>query len=379
MAYTVEMASLRGTTENPTFGEFHTEGCRCPLHILSKPPWASVGAVVAMLCVAVVVYDSNPKPQAVHAMATNPPTMKTGVPAGSRVGAARSGLHAGKLTGALERQQAVYVAHDNAAPEGHGLSKLPLNTAVIQDTRQPWVWAALASSITALVGLAAMLRRTAPRQQWQPLLDHQSSGRSDAHGATAEDSAFVAQIASELAAGKLPSEKDDPLVLAVASGVLMLASSVGHRLDGLACPLSAGSQNIALATTSGEMPEMASVREEPSVADLMAFNGILPETINGRAAQLGFVAGLASELQTGQTMVQQIASNPIAVPVVAGLVTLASLMPKLRGAQRYNVDPRSRSGGTWNARSELVNGRAAMLGLFLALVQEALTGTPLLG
>ena len=46
-----------------------------------------------------------------------------------------------------------------------------------------------------------MLRRTAPRQQWQPLLDHQSSGRSDAHGATAEDSAFVAQIASELAAG----------------------------------------------------------------------------------------------------------------------------------------------------------------------------------
>ena len=78
-------------------------------------------------------------------------------------------------------------------------------------------------------------------------------------------------------AGKLPSEKDDPLVLAVASGVLMLASSVGHRLDGLACPLSAGSQNIALATTSGEMPEMASVREEPSVADLMAFNGILPE------------------------------------------------------------------------------------------------------
>ena len=104
-----------------------------------------------------------------------------------------------------------------------------------------------------------------------------------------------------------------------------------------------------------------------------------PQTINGRAAQLGFVAGLASELQTGQTMVQQIASNPIAVPVVAGLVTLASLMPKLRGAQRYNVDPRSRSGGTWNARSELVNGRAAMLGLFLALVQEALTGTPLLG
>ena len=44
-----------------------------------------------------------------------------------------------------------------------------------------------------------------------------------------------------------------------------------------------------------------------------------PENLNGRSAMLGFVAGAAAEVVTGQSLVQQFSENPVAVTGAAGL------------------------------------------------------------
>merc|ERR1719473_487331 len=41
----------------------------------------------------------------------------------------------------------------------------------------------------------------------------------------------------------------------------------------------------------------------------MNFNGWAPEVINGRLAQLGFVAAVQSEMSTGQTLAEQFQNN----------------------------------------------------------------------
>jgi hypothetical protein len=173
-------------------------------------------------------------------------------------------------------------------------------------------------------------------------------------------------------------------VVAIVTSVFLLAmqrwpsrksvSSAGS----LSAPYPEPSTTLALLAVSGE--PTPGFRAEPSLPDLLAFGGLLPETINGRCAQLAFVAGLAAELSTGQTMPQQLEEYPLAPAVAIALVILASAMPRLRDATG-SVDPasRSRPGSTFSARHELVNGRTAMIGVLAAVAQEWATGQPLLG
>merc|ERR1711865_250339 len=42
----------------------------------------------------------------------------------------------------------------------------------------------------------------------------------------------------------------------------------------------------------------------------MNFNGFAPETVNGRLAQIGFVAGLGAEIATGESFLTQFQTHP---------------------------------------------------------------------
>eukprot|EP00667_Euglena_gracilis_P018937 EG_transcript_20211 len=173
------------------------------------------------------------------------------------------------------------------------------------------------------------------------------------------DLRFVAAVAARLARGELDFP-NDPVGCAVAAGVLSLA----RRMPASLAPRQASPMcSIAIWATTGETySTKGSISSEPTVLDLMSYGGILPETINGRCAQLGFLAGLAAELATGKTMPAQVAEFPLAPALAVALVTLATLVPRLRGVAA-SMDPRSRSrpDAAFSARTELVNGRTAML------------------
>ena len=53
----------------------------------------------------------------------------------------------------------------------------------------------------------------------------------------------------------------------------------------------------------------------------------LAETINGRAAMLGFVAGVGAEAATGETLAGQFYSHPFAFALVVAMVTYATFIP----------------------------------------------------
>eukprot|EP00239_Pterosperma_sp_CCMP1384_P005011 CAMPEP_0197846392 /NCGR_PEP_ID=MMETSP1438-20131217/3143_1 /TAXON_ID=1461541 /ORGANISM="Pterosperma sp., Strain CCMP1384" /LENGTH=181 /DNA_ID=CAMNT_0043458021 /DNA_START=68 /DNA_END=613 /DNA_ORIENTATION=- len=123
-------------------------------------------------------------------------------------------------------------------------------------------------------------------------------------------------------------------------------------------------------------PAAAAVAATPA----MNFNGFAPETINGRLAQLGFVAGLGAEITTGESFTSQFQNHPVAFGVACGLVTLATFMPAMQGANDYTSDPKSIStSGPFSADAEKLNGRAAMIGMVAMLATEAIKGGALLG
>merc|ERR1719301_201730 len=62
----------------------------------------------------------------------------------------------------------------------------------------------------------------------------------------------------------------------------------------------------------------------------MNFNSWAPEVINGRLAQLGFVAAVQSEISTGQPLAEQFQNNFTAFGASVLLVTLASFAPSLQ-------------------------------------------------
>ncbi|KAG2722253.1 hypothetical protein I3760_02G120400 [Carya illinoinensis] len=105
-------------------------------------------------------------------------------------------------------------------------------------------------------------------------------------------------------------------------------------------------------------------------SDLLAFSGPAPERINGRLAMIGFVAAMAVEVYRGQDLFAQISDGGI--PWFLGtsiLLTFASLIPLSKG-----VSVESRSEGFMTSDAELLNGRAAMLGLVALAFTEFVKG-----
>lgn len=110
---------------------------------------------------------------------------------------------------------------------------------------------------------------------------------------------------------------------------------------------------------------------------IMAFDGVGPETINGRLAMTGFIWAIIAEALTHKTIWQQITEpgNTGFFWLVAATNTIiaASLIPFFNGES-----PDSRCNGPFNGQAERWNGRLAMIGYLGLLAYEFAAGRSLL-
>lgn len=108
------------------------------------------------------------------------------------------------------------------------------------------------------------------------------------------------------------------------------------------------------------------------------------ELINSRAAMLGFVAAIVSELLTQRSIFVQLAGTydglgrvvdhpigaaPMAFFFIVIAVTFGTFAPSVYGDKATD-----RSFGPFKPAAEILNGRAAMLGFAALLVVEAVRG-----
>jgi hypothetical protein len=116
--------------------------------------------------------------------------------------------------------------------------------------------------------------------------------------------------------------------------------------------------------------------------------------INGRLAQVGFVAAIGSELTTGQPLAQQFQTNFGTFAGTVAVITLASFAPGLQvmldkalkvkptKGYEYSSDPESIAPskdpfGVFSYNSEMTNSRAAMVGIAAMLATELAINRPI--
>lgn len=125
----------------------------------------------------------------------------------------------------------------------------------------------------------------------------------------------------------------------------------------------------------------------PDFSSVMAFSGPAPEVVNARLAMVAFFGAAAMEVATDQTIVQQ-ASSATGLGAAAALlmaVTAASFAPAFNGVPVNKVFPTANDSFPdsqlptfWTQGAELINGRAAMVGLLAMLGYELVKGVPAL-
>ncbi|EEH55104.1 early light induced protein-like 3, chloroplast precursor [Micromonas pusilla CCMP1545] len=137
-------------------------------------------------------------------------------------------------------------------------------------------------------------------------------------------------------------------------------------------------------TVTGDLPEWAAGATADSdislsLGDAFAFAQVPaatnfvasgPELMNGRLAMIGFVAALGCEIATGETVGQQVAQSPVGVAVVTMLIVGGTLIS-------YCSNTKPPAAGPFNQQKELLNGRAAMVGMASLLAFEAVKGVAL--
>ena len=164
-----------------------------------------------------------------------------------------------------------------------------------------------------------------------------------------------------------------------------LTSTVALRAAARRSATVRGARVAVKASMDEAMPAPEAPKPKPSmkesVMNTMSFGGWAPELINGRVAQIAFVAGLGAELSTGESFTSQFAAHTGAIAFASGLITLASFMPNMQNADDYNANPASlgKSNGPWTTSAEMTNGRGAMVGLVSMLLVEKLVGGPITG
>jgi hypothetical protein len=143
-------------------------------------------------------------------------------------------------------------------------------------------------------------------------------------------------------------------------------------------PAAPAAQPVAAATpapmaTPAAAAPAAAVALPPSAWEAMMISAPVrnnvPFAVNGRLAQLGVVAAVGCELFTHQSVVEQFQAHSGLVLGLAGLITVASFVPVLRGAAADEAF------GPLTPRAERFNSEAAILGFVALLVLEAAKGS----
>uniref|UniRef100_A0A7S3VM31 Uncharacterized protein n=1 Tax=Dunaliella tertiolecta TaxID=3047 RepID=A0A7S3VM31_DUNTE len=146
------------------------------------------------------------------------------------------------------------------------------------------------------------------------------------------------------------------------------SSSALHLRPALSCP--------TLRTTSlrsSVVPQASSNSSRSykvTLWDAMKFNGPAPELINGRLAMVGFLNGAIYEAQHGDALIQQLTAMPFNVAAIVLLWIYASMVPITKGVVNNEAF------GPFTPQAEIINGRAAMLGLVLLVFIESKAGVP---
>jgi len=140
---------------------------------------------------------------------------------------------------------------------------------------------------------------------------------------------------------------------------------------------SSDSENTVESSSSSMAPasEVSAAAVKSTEPFAMNFNGFAPETINGRLAQIGFIAGVGAEIGSGESFAYQFQNHPIAFGFACALITAASFMPSMQKAKDYTSNPKTvPNQGLFSVDAEKLNGRAAMLGIVAILGTEYFKG-----
>jgi hypothetical protein len=117
------------------------------------------------------------------------------------------------------------------------------------------------------------------------------------------------------------------------------------------------------------------------------------ETLNGRSAMVGFTFALIVELQKNTSLLDQITSTrtfnmydgtqivntvpavgAFLIPLTVLLVFAGSVSPMLKGWTKSGLTTAPDNYGPFRAEAEVLNGRAAMMGLPMLVIAERLMG-----
>ena len=145
-----------------------------------------------------------------------------------------------------------------------------------------------------------------------------------------------------------------------------------------AAPTTSEPLEAAAAPAEAAAPAAPKQEEGLDFFKLMGFGGPAPEVINGRAAMLGFLAAVGAELATQDSIFKQLGEGGAGgMLFVFAAVTAASFAPIFNGqdAQKsFLKNSQPEEFGPFNAQAEMLNGRAAMMGLLFLLAAEASQG-----
>lgn len=91
---------------------------------------------------------------------------------------------------------------------------------------------------------------------------------------------------------------------------------------------------------------------------------VLAERLNGRLAMLGFVSGTGYELVTGKNYVEQFVDNWPYVIALSTVVAYGTFTSRLLDDE---------NGKPFTKNQEVLNGRLAMMGIFMKFVYDGLS------
>lgn len=134
----------------------------------------------------------------------------------------------------------------------------------------------------------------------------------------------------------------------------------------------------AAAPTEVAAPVQPSTMEGIDFFKIMGAGGLAPEVINGRAAMVGFLAAVGAELATQDSIFKQLGEGGTGgMLFVFAAVAAASFAPIIQGKsaqETFLKGSAPEAFGPFNAQAEMLNGRAAMMGLLFLLAAEASQG-----